>query len=253
MFGMISLNQNATLQIAASGASGDLREKLKSSFGGTKIGHCKSVIHRNYTDERYIRKIVSFGEHLRSDEHIEFAFAERRQRFFEFVFTRNRIAVNSGDSQIWKFAAHNVFDLFRAFTDEKKKFAFAVRTFFRCFFLVITVMTNKLPLAFMISQSDVAIVTANRFAARSAQDETRKSAPIQENNWLFAAFVRFFDGFDKLRRKYGVFSFRAENFTHINEFRRRHRTISDAVRQTQIFIFSNVWIVKSFERRRCRA
>ena len=76
---MIGLDQNFTGPIATTRTSRDLRDELKRSFRRAKVRQRQTRINRNHANECHIRKVVSFGKHLRTDERIDASGAEVSQ------------------------------------------------------------------------------------------------------------------------------------------------------------------------------
>ena len=77
----VSLHENFSRRFAASSASGDLREKLKGAFACAEIWQMQREIGINDSDQRYVRKMQPFGDHLRADEDVDLAGAKISQRF----------------------------------------------------------------------------------------------------------------------------------------------------------------------------
>src|SRR5688500_2173297 len=76
MLGIIRLDQDTPLQIAAARTSGDLGYQLKGPFRRTEIREPKSRVDGYHTDKRHIVKVVPFREHLRADKHVGLAAVE---------------------------------------------------------------------------------------------------------------------------------------------------------------------------------
>ena len=121
---------------------------------------------------------MSFGDHLRADEHVETAVRKFCEHVFQFAFVRHCVAVNSGDTHLWKLLCKLIGNVFGAFANEIEKFAFAFRACFGRFLAMIAVMTEKFVVAAMKCERDVAIWTFESFAAGSAENELRKAASI---------------------------------------------------------------------------
>src|SRR5437899_8949669 len=80
---MISLNQHASATLTAAGPPGYLGNQLKCSLRGAKVGKSQSRIDGNNSYQSYIWKVMTFRQHLRANQHVEFALAEIKQGFFE--------------------------------------------------------------------------------------------------------------------------------------------------------------------------
>ncbi len=55
---------------AAAGPAGCLGDQLESPLGGPEIGHAQHQVGRQDADDRDIGKIMAFGDHLGTDQHI---------------------------------------------------------------------------------------------------------------------------------------------------------------------------------------
>src|SRR5260370_35004935 len=108
---MISLNQDASRQVATTCASGDLRDQSKGTFSGTKIRKSQSGVHRNDAYQSDVGKIVTFGQHLRAHEQIQFALAEIQQGLFELMSAGLWTAVDSAAAQTAKPLGQPLFNL----------------------------------------------------------------------------------------------------------------------------------------------
>ena len=72
----IGLQHDFAGSLAATGASGDLGEQLERAFGGAEIGKAERDVGSDHAHQRHAVNVVAFGDHLRADEEIEFAFVE---------------------------------------------------------------------------------------------------------------------------------------------------------------------------------
>ena len=73
------LHDRPAANLTASGSPGDLRQQLERSLPRPKISMTETDVGRDYADERHSRKIMPLGNHLRTDQHIQFAPREPRQ------------------------------------------------------------------------------------------------------------------------------------------------------------------------------
>src|ERR1051325_6808583 len=96
---MIRLDQNSSGPIATPRTSRNLRNELKRSFRRSKVGQRETGVNRDHTDQRHVRKVVSFGKHLRTDEGIDAARTERCQRLLNHFSPRRGVAIDSRDTQ----------------------------------------------------------------------------------------------------------------------------------------------------------
>src|SRR5437870_1211543 len=109
-------------------------------------------------------KIMSLGEHLSSDEQIDFTFAEIQQCLFKLMPSRFGVAIDSADSNLRKFLTQKLVDLFRTFANVVNVLACTGRALRRRALMMIAVMTDQRLIAAMIGECHVAIRTFDRFA-----------------------------------------------------------------------------------------
>ena len=72
----VRLHENLARCLAASGASGDLCEKLESTFAGAEIRQMEGEIGVDDSDQCHVREMQAFRDHLCADENIDFAGAK---------------------------------------------------------------------------------------------------------------------------------------------------------------------------------
>src|SRR5579871_4570846 len=73
----IRLQDDFAGRLSASCASGYLRQQLKSSFRSPEIRQPESDIGPDNAHESNTVNVVAFGNHLRADHQVEFAFVQR--------------------------------------------------------------------------------------------------------------------------------------------------------------------------------
>ena len=76
MIGIQGLDHRLARPFSAAGAAGDLRQKLKGSLGRAEVCQAKAHVGRHDPHEGHVRKIVAFGNHLCSNQHIDLAFLQ---------------------------------------------------------------------------------------------------------------------------------------------------------------------------------
>jgi hypothetical protein len=64
------LHQDDARRLAASGASGGLRQQLKGALGRAKIRQPQADIGVHDADQRHVRNVVALGDHLRADQNV---------------------------------------------------------------------------------------------------------------------------------------------------------------------------------------
>ena len=159
----------------------------------TQFRQGQSGIDGDHAHEGHVRKVVSFRQHLRADQQIDFAFAEIKQGLFKLVAARFRVTIDPAQAQIGKPSAQKFLDLFGSFADVVDVLAAAYRTLRGRSLMMIAVVTDQSLVAAMIRERDIAVWTLDRFAARATENETRIAATIQQDNRLFTTQMRFFN------------------------------------------------------------
>ena len=71
--GRVGLYENFTQRFAAAGTSGHLCEKLKSAFARSKIWQMQREVSINNSDERHVREMQAFRNHLGADQNVDLA------------------------------------------------------------------------------------------------------------------------------------------------------------------------------------
>ena len=99
------LHKHFARRLAAAGASGDLREKLERAFAGAEIGQMQREIGVDDADERDVRKMQTFRDHLRADENIDLAGAKIPQRFAIRFLARHRVGIHAAHHRFGKICA----------------------------------------------------------------------------------------------------------------------------------------------------
>ena len=125
----VGLNKNFTSGFAAPGATRDLSQQLERPFARPKIGHVQRQIGVDDSDQRDIRKMQSFRDHLRADEDVDLAGPERVQRFAIGILARHGIGIHPADDGRWKKLRDVGLHFFRPEPDEDQGVLRTGRTF----------------------------------------------------------------------------------------------------------------------------
>ena len=117
---------------------------------------------------------------------------------------------------------------------------------------MIAVMTNDHALAAVISQRHVAVRTLNCFAARATKNETRITAPVEQDDRLLTALARFANRFEQLIGKHARFAVARKDRCACRRFW-RSPSAAQLMRSGNVtkLILAFARVVKRFERR-CR-
>src|SRR5205085_8872351 len=177
---VICLNQDATGQSASARAPCDLRDELERSLRGAEVWQRKPRVNRDDADERDVREVVPLRNHLRADEHVEFARGETQDGLLVDGAARGRVAVEARDAESGGACAQNFFYLLRALADGVYELTGARGARFGHAAAQVAVVADEASLAAMIRQGHVAVRTVDALAARAAQDEARIAAAVQK-------------------------------------------------------------------------
>src|ERR1035437_353370 len=96
------LHKNFAFHIAATGATGDLREKLEGAFARSKIRLMQRGVRVNDADERDVREMQPFRDHLRADENVNFARTKIAEDVAVIVLALHRVGVHALDTRLGK-------------------------------------------------------------------------------------------------------------------------------------------------------
>src|SRR5580765_4268313 len=118
--------------------------------------------------------------------------------------------------------------------NEVEKLALTERALLRSFHAVVAIMADQLAVGPVIRHRDVAVLASQALAARTAKNERRKPAPIDQYHRLLAACVRFLDRGDQGGRENDVLAGPSENVAHINQFGLGKRPAADALMKLQV-------------------
>ena len=141
------------------------------------------------TDERDAREVVPLGDHLRPDEHVEFAGSEAGEQRGERALAPNRVAIDPADARRRKPVAQMLFDLLGAEASVLEIWRRALPAGLRHHHRVVAVMTARPPslTGGMHGQRDGAIRALEGVAALPAEDSGRVAAAIEKHEHLLAS------------------------------------------------------------------
>src|SRR5664280_1444132 len=96
------LHKNLALHVAATGASGNLREKLEGAFARSKIRLMQRGVRVNDADERDVRKMQPLRNHLRADKDVNFPCAKIAENAAIIVLPLHRVGIHAFDTRLGK-------------------------------------------------------------------------------------------------------------------------------------------------------
>ena len=180
------LHEHFALDVAATGATGDLREQLKGAFARAKIRLMQRQVGVNDADERDVRKMQPLRDHLRADEDVNFARAKIAEHFAVIILALHRVGVHAFDARLGKKFRERLLDLLRARAGKTDRgiFAFLVRADRRNFFDVAADVAGEFLFLPMIREREAAIRAIrrrNRTSGIAAKSNNRAGSKIKSS------------------------------------------------------------------------
>jgi hypothetical protein len=187
MIWLVGLKDDFSRAVGAARATCDLCEQLKGPFGGAEIREGEALVGKGDADQGDPGDVVSLGNHLRTDEHIDFTAPQPIENPLDPI-TRRCIAIEPCDAGLRKALLDSFLKLFG--TDSKSLVLRAPtgRAGDRDRPMEIAVVTSKRTLPPMLGQSDAAGRALGHHAAGSAPKAWRKAAPIEKDDRLMTRF-----------------------------------------------------------------
>lgn len=185
--------------VAASGAPAHLCEQLVCPFGGAEIRQMQPHIGIDDTHERDVMDIVSFGDHLRTDEEIDVTVSE----IFQDILDGLRccpVAVESVDARVWEDCLEQGDEAFGAVSGVTEFVPSAFGANCLAWRFVVTVVASQFIGVFVVGEGDVAVWAIEDVAAEEALNEGGEAAPVEKDHGLFVFLERVFQGIFELRR-----------------------------------------------------
>src|SRR5690606_39543084 len=97
---VLRLDQHLAGLVAAAGAARDLHDRLREPLVAAKVRAEKALIGVQHADERDVRKVVAFRQHLRADDDSRVAARRLREHRAERALARRRVAVETTDALV---------------------------------------------------------------------------------------------------------------------------------------------------------
>src|SRR5277367_2550678 len=181
------LHKHLALHIAATGATGDLREQLEGAFARAKIRLMQREVGVDDADERDVRKMQPLRDHLRADEDVNFARAKITEHFAVIILALHRVGVHALDARLGKKFRERLLDFLRARAGKTDRGIFAFRANQRNFFDVAANVAGEFLFLPVKREREAAIRAIANVTALRALQRSRVAAPVQKQNCLFAA------------------------------------------------------------------
>ena len=186
MFRTIGLNDKLAPFVCASRAPRSLCQELEAALRA-RIAICIEFgIRRHHPDQRHIREIMSFYNHLRADQDVGFARPEFFQYALSAVFAPHRIRIQPQDARRREHASGLLDQLLRAHAEAGEIRRTAARAALRFHGPVSAVVTAETAV-FVEGQGHIAVRAAKRLAAAPTGQKARITAPVHKKHDLLAA------------------------------------------------------------------
>ena len=117
MLGIFRLDQHLARPLGASGATGDLHDRLRQSLAGAEVRAEQALVGVQHDDQRDVRKVMALGQHLRADEDADLVAIDARQRRFELAAPAHAVAVDARERRVREQLPDRFLDALRALSD----------------------------------------------------------------------------------------------------------------------------------------
>jgi len=184
MFRTVCLDHSLSFFLTAPGSSDRLRQQLERPLSRPVIIAVKRHIRRQHSDQRHIREIVSFYDHLGSHQHIRLFVGECGEDLLMSVFFPGRIHIHAEHSRLGKAPLHDVLDLLGPRLKFSDMSGTAFRADIRLCLLMSAVMADHFP-APVKRKRHVAVRTFYNIAALPTGNKSRIPSPVQKQHDLF--------------------------------------------------------------------
>src|SRR4051812_972331 len=98
----IALDDHFSRLSASAGTAGDLRQELECTFGRPEVGQRKGGIRGDNAHQGDVREVMTFGDHLRTDEDIDISYAEVAENPLVIPKMPHGIPINAADCGVGK-------------------------------------------------------------------------------------------------------------------------------------------------------
>ena len=182
------LHEHATALRAAPRPPRNLRHELKRPLASPKVGKVQPRVGIHDSDDRDVRKVEPLGDHLGSEQDVDLALGNALQDVMVRPLARRRVEIHACDSRAGIAHPEEMLELLRTQTAQALGLVTADQAGTRYSVFVAAVVAAHRGRSLMHRESDGAPGTSRHVAARRTLHERRKSAAVEQQNHLFAAF-----------------------------------------------------------------
>jgi len=183
----IRLHDHFTRQIGAPGAPRHLEQERGQPFGRAEIAAVEGVVGAEHADQSEPRKIVSLGEHLRSDEDVDVSRVDAIENAGEGPLALRAVAVDAHDARSRECGGQRALEALRAVPEGYEVDVAAVGTCSREPLDVAAMMAAQIRGFAVDDEAGAATRAAGLPAARRAEEREREPAAVDEDQRLLAS------------------------------------------------------------------
>src|SRR4051794_10776513 len=173
--GVDGLYQYVSREVSAPCSTSDLSKQLKSSFGCAKVRHSETDVGGHYTHKGDIRNVVTFRNHLCSDEDVERVLTKAGEDGLEASLTGDRIAIQTRDTRRREGAVQFIFNSLGASTEKIDVLTTTFRADIGYALRVTAVMAEHPPIPAMVCERYGTVDALQTLPAGAARAKTREA------------------------------------------------------------------------------
>ncbi len=199
--GVVGLNDRQSGFFASPRSSGNLHEKLDRRFSPSVVGDLKGGVGAHDSHEGDPGKIVSFGDHLRSDQYLSLRRPECVKILDQTLSVPDRIAVDADDLSVWKELSHLFFQALGSKTVEEEYSLSALGALLGNGDLQTAVVASQEIGLLVKGQTDTAMGALRDMTAYRANQKACEASSVQKEQRLFPSPNGFEQGFPEGTRQ----------------------------------------------------
>ena len=181
------LHHHAAAERPAAAASCHLRDELTGSLRGAKVGEVQGRVGVDHADEHHGRKVEPLRDHLRADQDVDLAIAERIEGSLVAAPLPHRVGVHAGDRRLGERAADLLLEPLGAGAGMDEPRRAAVGAVGRQSRHETAAVADAAAARLVEGEGEVALQAPRGVAAGMALHVRRKAAPVEEQHHLPAA------------------------------------------------------------------
>ncbi len=179
--GMIALDQDLTRPFPPSRSARHLHQELQGPFGCPKVREIQGDVCEDDAHQGDLRNVVSLGDHLGSDQDVQFLSPESAEDLLVRPFPACRVSVHSSDAGLGKKRPDLLFDLLRTLPDGLNVQSLAGWALGGRNGLVFAVMTTEALSCPMERKTHTAVRAPDQMPAIPARQGVSIASPVEED------------------------------------------------------------------------